>query len=84
MIITPQIKKLSYLTHILEQRLPHIKRWNKVQVEADIETFTITWSEPKVATNTHPFESKEMPLTDLDEIIDRNKTRLRNETKTYK
>ena len=76
-------KKIKTLERILKERLPHIKRWRKVSVILDCDTFTIYWSDPKTAKNHHPFESKQMPISDIDIIINRNKSRLRNESKLY-
>ena len=76
--------KIDQLNHILTARLPIIRRWGKVEVTTDGDTFTILWSEPKVKSNTHPFESKQCPIGDLDLLINRNAERLSNEVKSYK
>jgi len=77
-------EKIQQLNHILTARLPVIRRWKKVNVTSNGETFTITWSSPATNGNTHPFETKECPLSDIDELIKRNADRLSNEVKNYK
>lgn len=77
-------ERIQQLRNILNARLPMINRWNKVSIEDTGDTFIILWSDPKVKSNTHPFESKECPKSDLDIVIKRNTERLYNEIKTYK
>ena len=77
----------------MRKRLPHIDRWKRVTVytwdsapyfiQPTDGMFYIVWDKPK-RKNIHPYEYKEVPMKDLNEMIDRNKMRLRNETKTYK
>ena len=86
---------LKGLQRILRKRLPFINRWNMVTVyswgsarlpwfvDRKQGMFYIFWDKPK-RKNIHPYEYKEAPLTHLDDIIERNLQRLRNETKTYK
>ena len=83
------------LQRILRKRLPQIDRWRQVTVYSwdsprlpwfilpEKDTFIIYWSGPK-RKNIHPDEYKEIPLEDLEQIIERNKMRLRNQTKAYK
>ncbi len=79
----------------LRERLPRIDRWGKVTVykwnskrlpwfiQPEEGTFIIYWSKPK-RKNIHPDEYREIPLSDLEIIAERNKQRLRNKTKTYR
>ena len=83
------------LQRVLRKRLPEINRWNRVHVyrwnsphmpwfiNPEKDTFVIYWSGPK-RKNIHPDEFKEIPLKDLDEVTERNKMRLRNNTKAYR
>jgi hypothetical protein len=92
--------KLSKLQDILIERLPHIKRWNKVMVydgsgelpleirrdlfESPDGCFYIFWNGRKSPTNHHEFEWKQVPNGDIDKVITRNLERLRNERGVYK
>jgi len=71
------------LQRILRKRLAHIDRWKYVKVTKDNGTFTIRWYGPK-GKNFHPYEYKEIPYEDLEIVTERNRMRLRNETKAYK
>jgi hypothetical protein len=81
------------LQRILRKRLPTIDRWRSVKVynwdnapyyiEPSDGMFYIVWSKPK-RKNIHDLEWREIPLTDLELIVERNRMRLRNETKAYK
>ena len=75
--------KLRTLERILIARLEFINRWNDVKVIQSGNSFIIEWSKPKRG-NIHPIETKEIPIADIDLLIERNVTRLKNETKTYK
>jgi hypothetical protein len=84
---------LKGLQRILRKRLPDIDRWKRVTVynwdnapyfiEPSDGMFYIVWSGPK-RRNVHPYEYKEIPLSDLEIVAERNRTRLRNATKAYK
>jgi hypothetical protein len=76
--------KIEQLKAILTARLPLINRWLHVDVTQQANTFTIIWSGAKIAGNTHPIETKEIPLKDLDIIINRNVDKLKNEVTNYK
>jgi hypothetical protein len=81
---TPTIEqRLSQLDNILNSRLPFIQRWSSVLVERKGDHFVIEWSRPK-RTNTHPYETKLIPIKDLDEIISRNLERLNKSIRSYK
>ena len=89
------MKSVKGLQRILRKRLPFIDRWGGVSVyrwDSDglpgiikpVEgMFYVVWTKPK-RKNVHPYEIKEIPLGDLPLIIERNRTRLRNLTKSYK
>ena len=81
MTITAKIKLIE---DILSARLPFIRRWDKVNVYQDGDSFIIRWDHPKSKSNCHPFETKECPIKDIDEIIKRNNERLYGEVKNYK
>jgi hypothetical protein len=76
--------KIKLLEDILHARLPFIRRWGKVNVYQTGDTFIIRWDIPKSKGNPHPFETKEVPIKDIDDLIKRNAERLNNEVKTYK
>jgi len=92
---TEKIKKLH---DILIERLPHIERWKKVTVsdwdnasrrvkdlyERNPDSFYIFWNGRKSRTNHHEYEIKEIPVKDIEDVIQRNLERLRNERKVYK
>jgi len=83
------------LQDILRKRLPKIDRWKKVTVykwnskrlpwfiDPQEGMFYVVWSGPK-RKNIHPDEYREIPLSDLKEVAERNKMRLRNKTKMYR
>jgi len=83
------------LQRVLRKRLPTIDRWKKVTVykwdstrmpehlSPKENTFIIYWNGVK-GKNIHPYEAKEIPLKDFEIVFERNRTRLRNETKAYK
>ena len=83
------------LQAILRKRLPRINRWGAVScykwnskrlpwyIDPREGMFYIHWSQPK-RRNPHEYEYKEVPLTDLKEVAERNRMRLRNNTKQYK
>lgn len=81
------------LQRTLRKRLPHIDRWNRVNVykygderspvEIEDGHFIIYWHSPK-RKNIHPYEYKQVPLSHLDQVYDRNRIRLRNQTKAYR
>jgi hypothetical protein len=45
--------------------------------------FYMVWSEPR-SGNIHDVEYKEVPLTDLEVVAERNRQRLYNRTKEHK
>ena len=83
------------IQRVLRKRLPTIDRWKRVTVyrydderlpwyiEPVDGMFYIVWDKPN-RRNIHPDEYREIPLTDLDIIAERNRMRLRNLTKTYR
>ena len=83
------------LQRVLRKRLPDINRWKSVTVyknndlrlpdwiTPDDDTFIIYWHNPK-GNNFHPYEYKEIPLSDINLIYEKNRMRLRNSTKAYK
>jgi len=90
--------RLPLLHQVLIERLPHINRWQQVEVctyedapklvqdryEPNIDNAYIIWSDPKTKWNTNFHEIKEFPLSDIDKLISRNQNRLNNERKQYK
>jgi len=74
---------LKGLQRILRKRLPFIDRWRSVRVYQEGDYFIIYWYRPK-GKNFHPYEFKEIPMSDLEGIVDRNRMRLRNKTKTVR
>lgn len=90
-------KKIAQLQQILTDRLPHIKRWKKVKVtdydntpewirtyaEMDKDSIMIHWNGQK-PKNIHKYELKEVPLSELDQVIYRNTERLKHERPIYK
>jgi hypothetical protein len=76
--------KIKLLEDILRARLPFIRRWGKVNVYQEGDSFIIRWDSPKSKGNTHPFETKECKIEDIDKLIKRNTERLYNEVKSYK
>jgi hypothetical protein len=90
--------KLKKLQTILDHRLPAINRWDKVLVtdyesapiwmqelfRANKSNFYICWYEPNSEGNHHPHEVKEVPLKDMDNLINRNVERLSNNREPYK
>ena len=84
------------LQDILRQRLPTINRWKSVTVykwkskslpwyiyQPKEDMIYIVWTGPK-RKNIHDYEYREAPLKDLKVLIDRNKMRLKNNTKTHR
>ena len=81
--VTPD-DKIKQLESILIARLPFIKRWKKVEVfRKNSQIFVIRWSNP-LQTNTHPYEEKEVPIGDINDIIKRNSNRLNDQTRIYR
>lgn len=79
-----EVDKLKQLENILIARLPFIRRWKGVEVfKKNQQLFVIRWYNP-IRTNTHPYEEKEIPLSDLNEIIRRNSNRLNDKTRIYR
>ena len=86
---------LKGLQRTLRKRLPAIDRWKRVTVyswdsprlpwfiKPEMDTFIIYWHGPK-RKNIHPDEYREIPLSDLELVAERNKMRLKNLTKTYR
>lgn len=90
--------KLDELRDILIERLPDIKRWRKVNVEMwedspqwvkdaypkNSDNFYVCWNGRKSQNNTHDYEIREIPLSDIDSVIIRNAERLKNNRPVYK
>ena len=76
--------KIKLLEDILSARLLFICRWGKVNVYQTGDTFVIRWDMPKSKGNPHPFETKEVPIKDIDDLIKRNAQRLNKEVIEYK
>lgn len=61
------IKNNSYLQNYVENK----------------ESLYVCWYNSKCKTNTHPFEIREIPLSNIDDLIERTAIRLKNKSKPY-
>ena len=87
---------MKELNKVLKERLEAIVRWEGVDayrwddknMPADVvhgeDSFVMYWKKPKSKTNHHPMEYKEVPLTDLDKIITKQKSKLNKKYVGYR